>query len=81
MKLSITMLECLALMKENGGKIVRFPGGFWAQEGWNHHGQSFGSSTIEAMISRGLASYTAWQKHGIGIGKFPVEATLLEKNP
>lgn len=81
MKLSITMLECLALMKENGGKLMRFPGGFWAQEGWClGKGSYFRASTIQTLVNRGVATYTVWKDRGC-CGKFPIEAMLLEKRP
>jgi hypothetical protein len=74
-KLTPTMQELVAYMRENGGKIRRHPGGFWAREGYAYLQHSFGTSSVEAIVKRGVAQYSAW-KEGRS-GRFPVEATLL----
>ena len=76
--LSPTMREALICARERGnGKLLRYPGGFWAIEGWRgaHAGTWFGTSTIEALVSRGVAEYTAWKERGNGT-RFPIEMTV-----
>jgi len=63
-------------MKKHDGTLHRFPGGYWAAEGWYAwHGPSFGTPTVEALVRRHIATYTVW-KDGRG-GKFPIEITLI----
>ena len=73
MKLSKTMQECADRMRANGGLIWRYPGGYW---GWGGNlSGSFGTSTVEALVSRGVAEYSRWQNGRSG--RFPIEAKLL----
>lgn len=74
MKLTPTMLELVKYMKENGGVIHRHPGGFWAREGYGYLSHSFGTSSVEALVKRGVATYTEW-KDGKS-GRFPIVARL-----
>ena len=64
-------------LKKHGDKLVRYPGGYWAAEDWHMwKGPCFGTSTVEALVRRGVAKYTDWK-----IGKkssFPIEATLCD---
>ena len=71
------MLEAIDRMKAHDNKFVRYPGGYWAAEGWHMwHGPSFGTPTIEALVRRGVAEYTVW--HEGRNGKFPIEVALKE---
>ncbi len=71
------MRDCYIHMKAHDNKLVRFPGGYWAREGWSMwNGPSFGTSTIQALVDRGVASYTVWKEHRGYPGKFPIEVTL-----
>lgn len=75
-QLSPVMKACRDYMREHGGKIRRHQGGFWADENWKRHlgGVTFGTSTVEALVSRGVAEYSVW-KEGRN-GRFPIEARL-----
>ena len=73
-ELSPKMLKAIDHMKNHDNKLVRFPGGYWAAEGWAWHGPYFGTSTVEALVRRNVATYTVW-KDGRN-GKFPIEVTL-----
>ncbi len=75
--LSPSMAGALTHALNHGAKLIRFPGGFWAAENWKlHSGVYWGTSTVEALVTRGRMAYTKWQdgKHG----KFPVEATVIQ---
>jgi hypothetical protein len=74
-KMQQAMLYALA----NGGKLRRYRGGFWAMENWRK-GQYpwFGASTIRALVSRGLMSYTEWGEGSKG--RFPI-AAVVSKPP
>lgn len=72
-QISGTMRAAIAYMEKNGD-MVRFPGGFWARASWAFHEPCFGTSTINSLVSRGLADYCAW-KDGRG-GRFPIRACL-----
>lgn len=77
-ELSNTMQELVTYMRENGGKVQRHPGGFWAREGYSYLSHSFGTSSVEAIVSRGVAQYSKWQDSKRGNGRFPIEAMLTE---
>ncbi len=55
---------------------MRFPGGFWAQREWMgpRSGEWFGTTTVEALVTRGVATYTEWSTKGSS--PFPVEVTI-----
>lgn len=74
--LSPTMLEAIRFAREEGGgKIERQPGGFWIAPGDNSRSKGwFGTTTIEALISRGIVEVTK----RAGKAQFPVEVTLKE---
>lgn len=74
--LSHTMRSAIEYMKENHNRIVRHPGGFWAKETWRLGKPSFGTSTVEALVDRGVAVYTQ-SRQGKG-PSFPIEAELVE---
>ena len=74
-ELSKKMLSALRHMKRNNNKLVRFPGGYWAREGWHSwNGPCWGTPTVEAIVRRGYAEYTVW-KDGKS-GRFPIECGL-----
>lgn len=78
-ELTKPMLNCVAFMKERGGTIERHTGGFWSYPGWRLHdgGQWFGTSTVNALVIRGVATYTEY-KNGRS-GRFPIKCTLSEE--
>jgi hypothetical protein len=71
--LSPTMLAAFEHAKAHGGAIVRYPGGFWYAAD-RIGGKSFGTPTVEGLVSRGAATYTEWQEGRNG--RFPIRATL-----
>jgi|SRR6478752_7122040 len=74
-EVSPKMQDCIDHMKRHNNKLLRFPGGYWAREGWSSwNGPCYGTPTVEALVRRGLAEYTVWKtgKHN----KFPIEVTL-----
>jgi hypothetical protein len=76
-EISEKMHQAISYALVNGGKLCRYRGGFWAMENWRN-GQHpwFGTSTVKALVSRGLMSYTEWQegRHG----RFPIAAVVSE---
>ena len=75
--LSPTMRAAITYAEKFDNKISRYPGGFWAREGWQgsrieHY---FGVTTIQALVDRGVAEYTKWEDGRSG--RFPVEVTLV----
>ena len=77
LEISQKMQEAMLYALVNGGKLCRYRGGFWAKENW-HNGQHpwFGTSTVKALVSRGLMSYAEWQEGRKG--RFPVAAIVSE---
>lgn len=77
-KLTVVMRDACQLAAQHGGKLQRAPGGFWAQPGWKgtNSGRWFGTPTIQALVSRGVAEYTDWQQRSSGNGRFPIEVTV-----
>jgi hypothetical protein len=74
-ELSPKMLECIEHMKKHDNKLVRFPGGYWAREGWHSwNGPCFGTPTVEAIVKRGMAFYSVWKTGKRN--KFPIECRL-----
>lgn len=78
MILSPTMKECLQFAINAGGKLKRFPGGYWCHPEARTHLNvtSFGTKTVEALVSRRVAKYTAFQDRKFGGEKFPIEITI-----
>ena len=75
-KLSPEMRKAVAHMKAFGNnKVTRYPGGYW-RVGMGFQFTDFGTTTIQALVKRGVAKYTAWQEGRNG--KFPIEATLVD---
>jgi hypothetical protein len=58
-EISQKMQEAMLYALVNNGKLCRYRGGFWAMENWRN-GQYpwFGTSTIKALVSHGLMTYT-----------------------
>jgi hypothetical protein len=78
LELSKKMQEAMLYAMVYGGKLCLYRGGFWAMENWRK-GQHpwFGTSTVKALVSRGLMSYTEWQdSHN---GRFPVAAAVISE--
>ena len=73
--LTPTMERAINFAKGNDGKLIRHPGGFWQGPMFSRWGESFGTSTVEALVKRELADYTDWFTNKAG-RKFPIEATL-----
>lgn len=73
-KLSDTMTKAVSLAARNGNKLTRHPGGIWSYDAFRQHGESYGTSTVNALVLRGVMKYSKWKKGRNG--KFPVEATL-----
>lgn len=75
--ISKTMRIAIELAKEHGGKLTRYPGGFWGGPDWNGE-RHVGTTTIEALVKRGMMTYTNYQT-GRDRRPFPIEATLVQK--
>lgn len=75
LELSKKMQEAMLYAMVHNGKLCRYRGGFWAMENWRE-GQHpwYGTSTVKALVSRGLMSYTAWQEGRDG--NFPIAASV-----
>ena len=74
-ELSQMMQKAIGQMRKHNNKLVRLPGGWWLGEGVSRfQGPMFGTSTVEALVKRGLAEYTTW-KDGRN-GAFPIECML-----
>jgi hypothetical protein len=76
--LTKTMQQLIEHMRhEGGGFIYRHPGGFWSKApGYFMRAQTFGTSSVEALVSRGIAEYVEWQEGRNG--RFPVKAKLTQ---
>jgi hypothetical protein len=77
LEVSKKMEQAMFYALANGGKLRRYPGGFWAMESWQP-GQApwFGGSTITAIVSRGLMVFTEWHEGRKGL--FPVAAVTAQ---
>lgn len=72
-ELSKTMKAAMAAARDNGGIIRRFPGGFWGHNGMDRQRPWFGTTTIQALVSRGFLEYSEWHE---GTSRFPIAAAL-----
>lgn len=73
--LTATMHDAVAYAQKHGGKMVRYPGGFWAREGWKGFERPwFGSPTVNALVDRGVTEFTNWKEGKRS--RFPIEAKL-----
>jgi hypothetical protein len=69
------MKHCIRRM-QIAGKLIRFPGGYWAQPTWiRWHEGWFGTSTVNALVKRGIAEYIEWKESKKG-PPFPIAVTL-----
>lgn len=71
--LSPEMIASIKLAKQNGGNLMRQPGGFWAEESWRFGcGRPwFGTTTVAALVKRKKGDYTLYTTTG-----FPIQFTL-----
>jgi hypothetical protein len=71
------MQAALKMAHDHGDELVRIPGGYWTWRGCPFNGgvpqESFGTTTIEAIVTRGCLVYSEWKENARG--KFPVAAT------
>lgn len=75
--LSPTMQSALNYAAAHGGALVRLPGGFWCEPSatqWSHGIASFGTKTVEGLVTRGSMTYTEWRDGRNG--RFPVRAAI-----
>lgn len=77
-ELSPMMQELVAFMRENAGMVIRHPGGFWGRSGLSGYvGKTYGTSSVHALVTRGVAEYSEWQDGRRG--RFPVAAKLKQQ--
>jgi len=75
--LTPTMRRCIKYL-QSAGKLVRYPGGYWAAEHWDRWKTPwYGTPTVQALVTRGLAGYTEW-KQGRNTQPFPVAMELTK---
>lgn len=74
--LSPEMQRAVKFAKAYGNKLIRHPGGFWGAERLS---VSFGTSTVEALVTRGIGVYSQWFENQHGRRRFPIEMKLMEK--
>lgn len=74
-ELSATMRAALDYASKNGG-LIRSPGGYWVAAKPCAWPFTFNTSTVNALVSRGLAEYTEW-KDGRN-GSFPIRMAVKE---
>lgn len=73
MNLTPMMRAAVATAKDNENRLVRQPGGFWCGKA-GINGPTYGTSTANALVCRGVAEWTEW-KTGRN-GTFPIALTL-----
>lgn len=67
------MERCVEAIRAGGGVITRHPGGYW-RPGTQPGGIHFGTTTIEALVSRNRLVYDEFRSsHG---RQFPIRASL-----
>lgn len=56
-KLSETMQKAVDYVQKYGGDMVRYPGGFWAREGWPGTSEYlfFLTNTVHGLVTRGAS--------------------------
>ena len=77
LSLSPSMREALFFVEKHAGRIRRYPGGFWTNPE-KYEQPTFGTKTIEALVTRGYLFYSEWKQGRRGI--FPIEAKLIIRN-
>ena len=67
------MLAAQAHATAHGGELVRWPGGYWIGAGlpFSRSGY-FGTSTVHALVMRGVATYTERSSNGA----FPIRVRV-----
>lgn len=76
---SPVMLKLVKEMNRYGGEVVRHPGGFWCCGDYSIS-NSFGTSTVEALVRRNAAEYVEWKEGSHRrASRFPVRAKLIAK--
>jgi hypothetical protein len=76
-RLSPTMQSAVDHARQHGGCLVRYPGGFWCRDGLMDHANPWwGTSTVQALVSRGVMAYTEWKE--TGRSRFPVRAAIAK---
>jgi hypothetical protein len=74
-RLSPTMQSAVDHARQHGGCLVRYPGGFWCRDGLMDHANPWwGTSTVQALVSRGVMTYTEWKE--TVRSRFPVRAAI-----
>ena len=83
-KLSPAMRTLVDWMREQPDQSIhRHPGGYWRNKDplepcppiKGTYIGSFGTSTVQAIVDRGVAEYTEWQEGRSG--RFPIQARLV----
>ncbi len=78
------MVKAIELAKANGGRLVRYPGGYWSIDGWRqNNGIKFVNGTVvHALVGRRVARYTEYGRSVRKDGKtgmpFPRVMELVE---
>jgi hypothetical protein len=70
------MQAAVDLAQANGGKLLRYKGGFWSRAGWlgKDVDKWFSTLTIRALVDRGVAVESDFRESGGS--KFCVEITI-----
>ncbi|TXH13692.1 MAG: hypothetical protein E6R03_10895 [Hyphomicrobiaceae bacterium] len=75
----------MAYLQQNGGKLARYPGGFWMQPGIKGHAIHrgaitpeiyFSTPTIRALLQAAVVKASAFKQNAAGL--FPVEIELAD---
>lgn len=84
-KLSPVQAQCLAYLQENGGKLARYPGGFWMKPGLAGFAIQrgaltpeiyFATPTVKALLQAAVVEASAFQSNARGV--FAVEIELAD---
>jgi hypothetical protein len=75
------MCKAIAFMRAHGDVIARYPGDYWCGPRFDRY-RSLESSTVQALVDRGLAEYHAWAAYsrGSGLEHFPIGARLTAQS-
>lgn len=89
-ELTPTMQKAVEFMRQHGGMIQRYQGGYWNKPGCQNYFEyyridlgggmsepAFGTTTIEGLVKRGAAVWTEW-KEKTDSYRFPIAAKLKE---
>ncbi len=80
------MQRCLIHMRQHGGELQRWPGGFWTRMGWDPKArhdlaEMFGDGTVQGLVSRELATYTQYRTNTHSRQRYPVRVRLADRPP